>query len=299
LPQWSLALGLASIVAAVLVEVWFHPRWDFRLIWLGTALGLGAVGWWTHRTSTAAPTAGARTSQPQWAYGPLGRLLVGGLIAWQIAAVATWLLPDKDCLSSFHAKSRNAFAFWLTRTTTDQGWGMFAPNPPRSNVFLKVLVTDAQGEVWDLKTDVYAAEQKPIPWIWNTRLRKMNRRIIGGESGPNSWYRKWYARYECRQWAREHDGEAPEKVELVKLWYSIPTPEQTRDKGYYVAEDRLERNGFERVAHSEICRQTVMGQLPNFIRERDGLPVLEPGEYRPWIKHKRSKWQKRRAAENR
>jgi hypothetical protein len=167
---------------------------------------------------------------------------------------------------------------------------MFAPNPPRSNVFMKVLVTDHQGEVWDLRTDVYAAEQKPIPWVWNTRLRKMNRRIIGGESGPTAWYQKWYARYVCRNWAREHGGEAPQKVELIKISYRIPSPEQTRAHGYYVPEELLARTGHEKVSYQERCDRGVMSQLPNFIRKRDGLPVLERDGYRPWIKHKKQAW---------
>jgi hypothetical protein len=171
---------------------------------------------------------------------------------------------------------------------------MFAPNPPRSNVFMKVLVTDQDGHVWDLKTDVYAEEQKPIPWIWNTRLRKMNRRIIGGESGNSGWYQKWYSRWECRQWARDHGGQMPEKVELVKVWYSIPSPEQTRKNGYYVAEELLARSGHEKVAYTAECRKEVQGQLPNFIRERDGLPLLEEGEDKPWHKHKRAAWEKRK-----
>ena len=222
---------------------------------------------------------------------------LGTLLAWHIGAVAVWLMPDKDSLSTFRTPARRAVATWLRTTTTDQGWGMFAPNPPRNNVFMKVLVTDEHGEVWDLHTDVYSEENKPIPWIWNTRLRKMNRRIIGGESGPSGWYRKWYARYQCRQWAREHGGQAPRKVELVKISYRIPPPEETARKGYYIAEELLERSGHEKVTHTTRCKREVMGQLPNFIRARDGLPLLEEGEYRAWHKNKHDKWQRRRRRE--
>jgi hypothetical protein len=122
----------------------------------------------------------------------------------------------------------------------------------------------------------------------------MNRRIIGGESGPTAWSQKWYARWECRQWAREHDGQMPEKIELVKVWYAIPSPEQTRKNGYYVAEELLARTGHEKVAYTAKCSSEVQGQLPNFIRERDGLPLLEEGEYKAWHKHKRKAWDERR-----
>jgi hypothetical protein len=297
LPQWTVVVAILGVVAGIVTQVVVEPKWDFRYLWICTAAFVLGVALVAKRRAAdrVIDLSGGTPSRPRmpWAYGPIGRLLVGGLLAWHIAGVATWLMPDKDCLSTFRPQARQVFAFWLTRTTTDQGWGMFAPNPPRSNVFLKVLVTDADGKVWDLRSDVYAEEQKPIPWIWNTRLRKMNRRIIGGESGPSDWYRKWYARYECRRWARDHGGTAPTKVELVKVWYQIPSPQQVRERGYYLPEELLERQGHESVSHTETCARTVMGQLPNYIRERDGLPLLPPGAYKPWIKHKRAKWDKR------
>ena len=79
-----------------------------------------------------------------WAYGPAGRFIISCLMIWQVTAVAVWLTPGKDCLSTWRNDARRVFTTWLTTTQTDQGWGMFAPNPPRTNVFLKVLVVDEQ-----------------------------------------------------------------------------------------------------------------------------------------------------------
>jgi hypothetical protein len=298
LPVPVLLVTLGIVLAGIFVRVLWNPQaWDWRWIWVAAALYLGYFAYRAARRARGRPlpVVDANTGKPRppWAYGPFGRLVVGLVLAWHLPAVATWLLPEKDCLQTFRGPARQVFAKWLIHTYTDQGWGMFAPNPPQSNVLLKVLVTDANGEVWDLRSDVYAEEQKPIPWIWNTRLRKMNRRIIGGESGNSQWYRKWYARFECRQWAREHGGETPRQVELVKLWYRIPSPEQVRKNGYYIPEELLARSGHEKVEHTELCATTVMGQLPDYIRERDGLPPLGPDTpYRPWIKHKKRKWER-------
>jgi hypothetical protein len=44
-------------------------------------------------------------------------------------------MPDKQCLKAFRGAAQVPFRLWLTRTHTAQGWGMFAPNPPRHNVF--------------------------------------------------------------------------------------------------------------------------------------------------------------------
>ena len=275
--------------------IWMGEHWNW--VWIGAALFAAGVVFQRWRASgkqtLPAEDPESGVVRAPWAYGPFGRFLAGGLVIWQITAVTTWLLPDKDSLRTWRPPARKVFHKWLTMTSTDQGWGMFAPNPPRSNVFLKVIVTDSTGEEWDMKSDVYAPERKPIPWIWNDRMRKMNRRIIGGESGNTEWYRKWFARWHCRNWALEHDGETPQKVELIKVWYKIPPPEQTFPNKWYDPMDLLERTGHEEVKYTERCRGAVMGQLPNWIRERHGLPPLPDNlEYKPWIKHKRRWWDK-------
>ncbi len=228
-----------------------------------------------------------------WAYGPGGRMLVGFVIVYHITAIAFWELPEKDCVSTFRIKGREAFSTWVVTTQTDQQWGMFAPNPPRHNVFMKVVMTDENGETWDLRNDVYAPERKPIPWYWNDRMRKMNRRVIGGESGKGDWYQKWYARWVCREWARTHRGVMPQKVELFKLTYKMPAPETVVKQGWYWPEVLLRETGKEEREYSEKCATAVHGQLPNFIRERHGIPTIDDKVYKPWVKSKKKTWDRR------
>jgi hypothetical protein len=297
MPQWAMFAGLAVFLVGIFVKVKVQPQWEWRWIWVAGFVFLAGVAFQRWRASRGDDLSvlNPETGQPRtpWAYGPLGRFLVGSLLVWHITGVTVWLLPDKGSLSTWREPARQVFAKWLTVTQTDQGWGMFAPNPPRSNVFLRVLVHDEHGEVYDLKTDVYAPERKPIPWIWNDRMRKMNRRIIGGESGNTQWYRKWFARWHCRNWQLEHGGEIPLKVELVKVWYKIPPPEETAEHGWYKPEDLYERTKNEKVEYTEHCKRGVMGQLPDWVRERHGLPPLsEDTPYKPWIKHKLRKWER-------
>ncbi len=297
IPQWALFATAGIALMGVLVAVVVQPEWNWLRFWYAGVLFIAGVAFVRIRAARghSLSVINPDTGEPRtpWAYGAFGRFVAGSFVVWHLTAVTTWLLPEKDSLHAFRGPARGVFSLYLTRTQTDQGWGMFAPNPPRTNVFLKVLVTDMDGEVWDMRTDVYAAERKPIPWIWNDRMRKMNRRIIGGESGDTSWYRKWHGRYYCRKWAMDHDGVAPKKVELVKVWYKMPTPEEVRKKGFYVPEDLLARNGEEKVEHTENCKSAVMGQLPDFVRERHGLPLLDAKEkYKPWIKNKKRAWDK-------
>ena len=227
-----------------------------------------------------------------WAYGPGGRMLVSALCVFHITGVAVWLMPDKDVLH-WRNDAKAVFRDWLLYTSTDQSWGMFAPNPPRHNVFMRAVVIDNNDEKWDMRTDVYAPERKPIPWIWNDRMRKMNRRIIGGESGKGDWYQKWYARYLCRTWTMAHGGEPPKKVELFKISYRIPSPEEVTKKGWYVPEKLLVESGEERRQYTENCRTGITAQVPNEHLERHGLPLKPDDYFKPWVKDRKKKWDSR------
>jgi len=173
---------------------------------------------------------------------------------------------------------------------------MFSPNPPRHNVFLKVVVVDADGRAHDMETDMYAPDRKPVPWILNDRIFKMNRRMSGGESGKGDWYQKWYGRYHCREWAREHGGVPPKKVQLSKVTYRIPGPEEVAKRGYYIAESQLASSGKEQRLHTTDCASEPEAQLDDESRARRGLPPAPAGAYKPWTKGRRAKWEQRTRA---
>ncbi len=288
-PAWVLWLTLAVVV--VVTGVYRHTDGVVSLrsfvFWL--------PAWFAAVIIVDALLHPARCEQPAprmpWAYGPLGRVLVSSLIVGQITAVALWSVPEKNCTSSFREPMRRVLQPWLAGTATMQSWAMFAPNPPRRNVFLRVLVRDSEGVSWDLRSDVYAPEKKPIPWIWNDRMRKMHRRM----SNRSNKFLRWYARYHCRKWALEHGGETPQDVEIYRVSYLIPTPEEVRRDGPYVPEDRLKTHGGEvRIARS-VCASDIRGQLDNELRARHDLPLLPEDSIRRWKKERREKWERARA----
>ncbi|MCB9704601.1 MAG: hypothetical protein H6711_22140 [Myxococcales bacterium] len=309
LPPWALLAGIGAAVGGVFLAL---PReaideagktiekpgihWAFTGV--GIAVGLAIVGYLQARRhgreqlSRIDPFTG-KPRRP-WAYGPGGRYLAGAIALYQTVGVAIWLLPEKDSLSTWRTKANEPFKWWLRTTQTSQGWKMFAPNPPRSNLFMKVLVTDVDGKVYDLNTDVYHPDQKPIPWLWYTRQRKINRRVVGAEGGQGSWYQKWHARWVCRDWALAHGGQEPKKVELVKVWYSIPTPEEVAEKGPYVPEERYAKTHQEKVVYTAICVDEPLGQLPDEIRARHGLPPLPADRpHKLWHKERWKKWEQK------
>jgi hypothetical protein len=103
---------------------------------------------------------------------------------------------------------------------------MFAPNPPRANVFMKTVVVLENGERWNIGNNAY--DWRPFPWIWNDRIRKMHRRMVS----KGKWYLRYWANFHCREWYLE-TGERAAAVEVHKLVTKIPTPDQVATKGYY------------------------------------------------------------------
>jgi len=294
LPAWAMvvAWGVAIVGVPLQVQGWLHYGWTLLAIFafLAVIMLLAAKG---RLRANEPPT---RTDRP-WAYGPFGRFLANTLVVYQIVGVACWLLPDKSSFD-WRKYTHAPFRFWLHLTQTTQGWKMFAPNPPRGNVFLRVLVTDSNGDVWDLDTDVYAESQRPNPWIWYTRQRKINRRIAGGEGGKGAWYQKWHARWVCRDWALSHGGELPTKVELVKVTYPIPSPEEVAKHGPYDPWERLRTKGTQSTVHTVECATEEEAQPPNHHRVRHGLPEVDEGIKR-WsaLKNKRKAWERKLARE--
>jgi hypothetical protein len=283
-PTAVVLASFAFVTAGVLAKV--H---DHRLFWLpivgGVVLPLGFAIY--QRLRFGRPTVG----EPKlaWAYGWFGRALVGTVVAVHLAAMAAWSIPDKDCTASFRKPARELVKPYMNVTQTYQSWGMFAPNPTRANVFMKVFVTDRDGEVWDLYTDANSPRNKANPWFIYDRMGKITRRVTS--EAPH--FQKWLARYHCRQWALEHGGELPRSVEIVKQWYVIPPPEKLRARGPYQPAEYLAAHGQQKRVYRAICATEPDAQPTNEIRRRHGLPEVDESQIHRAIKPRHDRWERR------
>jgi hypothetical protein len=251
------------------------------------------------------PNLNARGRVPSsWAYGPMGRAIIGFLVVFHCFAVAIWLMPEKDCMGTFRHIAREPFRWWLEATNTAQSWKMFAPNPPKKNIHMRVLVHDSDGQTWDMNNDVYACLREgstqeicdavyPIPWIWYSRAPKMNRRIGGGEGGKGVWYQKYHAAYMCRRWALDHDGVMPESVEILQIGYLVPPPGEVAKRGPYDPKTLYNKTATEKSMHTTRCATQEGAQLTNEIRARHGLAEVDPKSIRVNQKKRCSKWEKK------
>jgi hypothetical protein len=283
---------------------WLSAHDEMGMIWVALAVGALSYGACRakHERPADMPDRDPETGRinPPWAYGPIGRIVVTILVIYHIGAVASTQFPEKDSWSTFRPDVDDAYRVWINTTQTGQGWGMFAPNPPRVNAHLRVTVTDEDGEIYDLNTDVYACLMPgateeicdaiyPLPWIWYTRQRKMNRRIGGAEGGTGEWYQKWHARWVCRQWELEH-GHLPRRVELYKVSYPIPSPQEVF-LNPFDPKEQYNKKGNHSKLHTTDCKGSVAGQLSNEVRRRHGLPEVDEKSILIWNKHRCASWE--------
>ncbi|PRQ02270.1 hypothetical protein ENSA5_25060 [Enhygromyxa salina] len=294
-PTGVIFAGFAFVAAAVLAKVQGHGFWWWSLLVgiftplvyaivarVGEGLGRGEA-------SEAKPEPDAWT----WAYGWFGRAFVGTLIAVHLAALAAHSIPDKDCTASFRKPARAVVLPWVQITQTYQSWNMFAPNPTRSNVFMKVFVTDQDGQLWDLYTDVNSPRNKVSPWLIYDRMGKITRRV----TGDAKHYQKWIARYHCRKWALEHDGQLPRTVEIIKQWYAVPPPKLMRERGPYDPAAYLEAHGKQKRVYRARCATEPDAQPTNEIRRRHGLASVPDSEIHRATKPRLDRWQRRHEIE--
>lgn len=207
----------------------------------------------------------------RWAYPWWGILLVSVFVAYHATILFVWNTPAKNLGQGVHRFFNDTFQMkdYLTTTGSTQSWAMFAPNPHRTNQFMRVLIEDQNGELWDAKHDIY--KRRPYPYIFYSRMGKVNRRVLAGKG-----YHKNYAAWVCREWERTHGGEPAKSVQFVKLWTSIPSPGRViQAAGWNIGKMWFDPNQLplrQKELASFDCDRTVQGQLPPRLRNRYNLP---------------------------
>lgn len=208
----------------------------------------------------------------RWAYPLWGIVLVSCFVAYHAAMLLVHNLPGGGLSKGIHTFFHKHFKMndYMRATGNTQSWAMFAPNPHRSNIFMKVLVKDQEGEVWDLAHDIYG--RRTYPYLFYDRMGKINRRIVDQKG-----YRRHYAAWVCREWERTHGGEPAVEVQFVKMWTRIPPPEKVYKYMWY---DPMKLHLHQREEDVIRCKHTRHAQLPNYLRERMGLPLVDDHVFR-------------------
>lgn len=221
----------------------------------------------------------------RWAYRPWLMLLMSLAIAYHVTVLLVHNLPGKGLAKDVHSFFNDKFQAgnYMRAVGLTQSWAMFAPNPHRSNMFMKVLVKDRDGEIWDLGHDIYG--RRTYPYMFYDRMGKINRRLIE-EKG----YRRHYAAWVCRQWEMDHEGEPADEVQFVKMWTQVPPPEKVFKRASEMKNpwQRLMNMGYDPMAlhlnqreeETIRCSSTYQAQLPPELRERLGLPENPDSKYR-------------------
>ncbi len=253
--------GAGLVWAKVTKPEWIEDVGELTYWWLALCVVVSLV--FRLLPARAADIRRAREPGPALAYGALGRSLALFAVMYHSLAVGLSLLPSYAILNKWRSPAASVFGSWLRGTGTNQSWQMFAPNPPRSNTFLKTVVVEADGDRWDLRNNAF--HYRPNPWIWNDRMRKMQRRM----AGKGKWYLRYWASWQCREWTLA-TGEVPREIEMFKITTNIPSPDAVAEKGPYHP-----RKLRPRESHLQDHPCTGEGELPLFMKERYGLPITD------------------------
>ncbi|MFO7561003.1 MAG: hypothetical protein R6X02_00040 [Enhygromyxa sp.] len=222
----------------------------------------------------AAPVRSERAPGRRWAYPLWSLLLTSVFVLYHAAVLLVWNGPGQDLAKPFQASflaGVHGHAYFFA-TRNDQSWAMFAPNPDRTNNFIKVFVIDQRGEIWDFGQDIWAEDR--YPYLFYDRRGKVNRNIDGKKH-----LQRIYGAWVCREWERQHQGERARAVRFVKWWTQVPEPELVlQNRGW----DAWAAPYKEFVQETITCEAVAHGTLPNHLRARYKLaPIDEAAEFTP------------------
>ncbi len=249
------ALGLGLLYLVYLRATGERELTTLVYAWVAVVLAVCV----TFRLWRGKPPSGA----PALAFGPVGRAVALAFAVSHGMVVGLSLAPNYNIFSNWRGPTRALFGSWLSVTGTSQSWKMFAPNPPRANMFMKTIVVTEDGERWNIGNNAF--DYRPFPWIWNDRIRKMHRRMVT----KGKWYLRYWANFHCREWYLQ-TGQRAAAIEVHKITTKIPSPDQVAQKGYY---DPTRLKVHDELVETHAC--PLAGDLPPFMKLRRGIPLSD------------------------
>jgi hypothetical protein len=199
-------------------------------------------------------------------------LLISVFIGFHLLVLVVSAVPSSGASARLHdLLDRYAgMRAYISLAGTAGKWGMFAPDAPRVNVYMRVLVEDREGKAHDLAHDIYGKRQ--YPYLFFDRMGSINWLVSALEA-----YRPAYAAWVCRDWERTHAGQPARAASLVTFVTVNPPPQEAvRSNGYHPMLLDLRRVA----THRFECASVPHGQLPDDLRARSGLPPRAPGTFR-------------------
>ncbi len=272
-PLPDVVVLLLGLLGSALVAAWIANRSDPALkleltnyvyAWLGLVVLVGLV----FRLLRVSPEQHKQRlgGGPALAYGPALRAVALWFTVSHALVVGLGLGPNYSLFNTWRSAIRGLYGSWSSVTGTSQSWKMFAPNPPRANVFMKTVVVLENGERWNIGNNAY--DYRPFPWVWNDRIRKMHRRMVS----KGKWYLRYWAHFYCREWYLA-TGTRAKAVESHKLVTKIPSPDQVAAKGWY---DPTKLKLTDEIVETHDCPRA--GDLPPFMKQRLGYPLTDEDE---------------------
>lgn len=211
------------------------------------------------------------------------RALVSAFVAYHALTLLLHVLPNGGLAGPFFRQADRLLRVnqYMRASSNIQSWSMFAPNPFRSNIFVRAYVYPREGERWDMGIDAHG--RRTYPYIVYDRMAKIDRRLA-----EQTHYLTPVGAWLCREWERLHGGEPALRVEFYKRVTEVPAPEavyeappELRPSWTSIGFDPLRLPVTETHLRTIECAVTPEAQLSPAIRARLGLPPAPDGHYLP------------------
>ncbi len=206
----------------------------------------------------------------------VGKVLGSIFVAYHLAVLLVYNLPSQGPPKDFRKQFLETFqgSFYINGSGQGQSWSMFAPNPNRTNSFIRVLVVDQAGDVWDMKHDIWGDYR--YPYMVYDRIGKINRRIDGKAS-----YQQVYGAWMCRDWERR-TGKPAKSVHFVKRFTKVPEPGMVPPAARtgMFSYDPWKLPYQEKAQETINCATAANAQIPDDLRERWGMGPREGPEFK-------------------
>lgn len=154
----------------------------------------------------------ARRHRQRGGPGPLSRGLLSAFLVLTVGATVVSAMPASALRGAVHPVVEP----YLQTTGLTQGWGMFAPDPPRYSTELVALLSYADGSTarWEPPDDdgVLGAYRSYRWRKWSFAARDDDRPSVQAAMA------EWLAE------EVDHQGRRPVRVELVRRWQELAPP---------------------------------------------------------------------------
>lgn len=178
-------------------------------------------------------------------------------VLWALSLAAVVVLPALP--RSVGGRPAATLGGWLRKISIKQHWGMYAPDPQRSQAYLDLTAELADGSEVELEETLVEREGWTTRWAWHKTRMDIWRHYAGFRAKGGNPNRTWYVRGACVREARRR-GEPPRRIVVTQVRRRFATPAAVRDGAPGLGPAKRKRLHVQRCDQPGVLRQIQADQ---------------------------------------